>query len=340
MARDDSLAFEPARDVAPSCGFQAPAELAAIRAAGIVAEPADFRERAWPEYRARVFPPFALPLPVDAPPEHDTSWAAGEMPPAPQDAHLRPALQIARGSKTLPAHAEPARLPEVSWDREPQPAPEALAVPQCRRARRCNSLDWLSGSAHCSYKRCEPPRHPHSLPRGCTQPGRYSNRRHSIHGPYIHSRNRCRRNSRCADPSSRGASGSRRYRNPTRAASITRPHKELRSTHPAPSNSRSSRSPSIPESKCNRRREQEAGCNRAAAVVVLTLARAVRKKRFDRKARSGRIVVHCIVVHCKNHREGVRSSDRTRTLERAATAAAGTRIDPQKRDCRSPDHRY
>ena len=44
--RDDSPAFEPARDVAPSSGSQAPAELAAIRAAGIVAERAGFRELA------------------------------------------------------------------------------------------------------------------------------------------------------------------------------------------------------------------------------------------------------------------------------------------------------
>ena len=45
-APDDSLAFERARDVAPSFDSQAPAELAAIRAAAIVAEPVCFRERA------------------------------------------------------------------------------------------------------------------------------------------------------------------------------------------------------------------------------------------------------------------------------------------------------
>ncbi len=182
--------------------------------------------------------------------------------------------------------------------------------------------------------------HPHSLPSDCTPPGRYSNKRHSIHGPYIHSRNRYRRNSRCADPSSRDANGRRRYRNPTRAASTTRPHKELRSTHREPSNSPSSRNPSSPGSKGNRPREREAGCNRAAVVVVLMLPRAARKKRFDRKARSGRIAVSCTAVHCKNHRQGVRSSDRTPVLARAATAAAGTRIDPPKPDYRWPDHRY
>ena len=56
MAPDDSLAFDPARDVAPCSDSQGLAdalreqaelqELAAIRAAGIVAEPAGFRERA------------------------------------------------------------------------------------------------------------------------------------------------------------------------------------------------------------------------------------------------------------------------------------------------------
>ena len=336
IAQEDSLAFEPAPDVVPSFGSQAPAELAA----GIVAEPACSLERAWPEYRARVFPPSEPPLPVDAPPEHDTSWAAGAMLPAPRDGHFRPALQIARGSKKLRVRAEPARLLEASEDRELPPAPEAWAAPQCRPGLRCNSLDWLSGSAHCSCKRCEPPIHPHSSPRGCIQPGRYSNTRHNIHGPCIHSHNRCRRNSRCEDPSSRDANDRRRYRNPTRAASITRPHKELRSTHREPSNSPSSRSPNIRESKCNRRREREAGCNRAAAVVVLKLPPAVRRKRFDRKARSGRIAVHCIAVHCKNHREGARSSDRMPVLARAATAAAGTRIDPPEQGYRSPDHRY
>jgi hypothetical protein len=244
------------------------------------------------------------------------------MPPAPQDGHFRPALQIARGSTKLPAHAEPARLPEVSWDREAQPVPEAWAAPQCRRVRRCNSLGCFFDSAHCSYKRCEPPRHPHSLPSGYNQPCRYSNKRHSIHGPYIHSRNRCHRNSRCAAPSTRDANDRRRYRSPTRAASIARPHKEPRSTRLEPSNSPNSRSPSIPESKCNRRQEQEAGCNRAAAVVVPRLRPAARRKRFDRKACFGRIA-----AHCKNHRQGVRSSDRTWVPERAATAAGGTRID-------------
>jgi len=76
-------------------------------------------------YPVRLFAPSALPLPVDAPPEHDTSSAAGEMLPAPLVGHFRRAPQIAHGSTKLPARAEPARLPEVSWDREPQPAPEA-----------------------------------------------------------------------------------------------------------------------------------------------------------------------------------------------------------------------
>jgi hypothetical protein len=46
MARVDSLAFVPARDAAPCSDSQESADALRELAAGIVAEPADFRERA------------------------------------------------------------------------------------------------------------------------------------------------------------------------------------------------------------------------------------------------------------------------------------------------------
>lgn len=46
MAPDDSLAFEPALDVAPLCGSQVSADVLLELVAGIAAEPAGFRERA------------------------------------------------------------------------------------------------------------------------------------------------------------------------------------------------------------------------------------------------------------------------------------------------------
>ena len=72
----------------------------------------------------------------------------------------------------------------------------------------------------------------------------------------------------------------RRYRSPTRAASKAHPHKGPRSTHREPSNNRRSHSSSSQASKCNRRREREAGCNREEAAGVRKLGWAGRRKQL------------------------------------------------------------